>query len=86
MCRAIYTGFNITFPPDDENGRKVKFSNREREILRLMAEGLTNQEIADSLFTGKRIVEGHRRAMIDNAGVKNTAALIRFAVRKKIIE
>jgi DNA-binding NarL/FixJ family response regulator len=51
-----------------------------------MAEGYTNQEIADRIFTSKRTVEGHRRTMIDSAGVKNTAALIRFAMRKKIID
>lgn len=74
------------FPIDQENAPQVSFSERELEILRLIAEGYTNQEIADRIFTSKRTVEGHRRAMIDAAGVKNTAALIRFAIRKKFID
>lgn len=71
---------------EDTNAPAPAFSEREREVLRLIADGLTNQEIADKLFTSKRTVEGHRRTMIDNARVKNTAELIRFAMRKKIIE
>jgi len=78
----------LTFPSprDEDGGSQPEFSEREREILRLMAEGFTNQEIADRLFTSKRTVEGYRRNMIDAAGVKNSAALIRFAIRKKIID
>jgi len=78
----------LTFPSprDEDGGPQPEFSEREREILRLMAEGFTNQEIADRLFTSKRTVEGYRRNMIDAAGVKNSAALIRFAIRKKIID
>jgi len=71
---------------DEDSGPQPEFSEREREILRLMAEGFTNQEIADRLFTSKRTVEGYRRNMIDAAGVKNSAALVRFAIRKKIID
>ncbi|MFD2873756.1 response regulator [Mucilaginibacter ximonensis] len=74
------------FPIDQENAPQVSFSERELEILRLIAEGYTNQEIADRIFTSKRTVEGYRRTMIDAAGVKNTAALVRFAMRKKLID
>lgn len=84
--RLLNQVLSSPFPHDQENSLDVEFSEREREILRLMAEGYTNQEIADRIFTSKRTVEGHRRTMIDSAGVKNTAALIRFAMRKKIID
>jgi two-component system response regulator NreC len=50
-----------------------------------MSDGHTNQEIADRLFTSKRTVEGHRQAMIDKTGVRNTAALIRFAMYQKLL-
>jgi DNA-binding NarL/FixJ family response regulator len=62
-----------------------EFSSRELEILALLADGFTNQEIADKLFTSKRTVEGHRQNLIDKTGVRNTAALIRFAVLNGII-
>jgi DNA-binding NarL/FixJ family response regulator len=64
----------------------VEFSKRELEILELMAEGYTNQEIADQLFTSKRTVEGHRQSMIDKTEVRNTAALIKYAVLNGIIK
>jgi len=63
----------------------IEFSSREIEILGLVAEGYTNQEIADKIFTSKRTVEGHRQALIDKTGARNTAALIRFALVNGII-
>lgn len=58
----------------------VDFSTREIEILTLIADGYTNMEIADKLFTSKRTVEGHRLQMINKTGVRNTAALIKYCI------
>jgi DNA-binding NarL/FixJ family response regulator len=63
----------------------IEFSSRETEILGLIAEGYTNQEIADKVFTSKRTVEGHRQALIEKTGARNTAALVRFALINGII-
>ncbi|HEY0769822.1 MAG TPA: LuxR C-terminal-related transcriptional regulator, partial [Sphingobacteriaceae bacterium] len=60
-------------------------SKREIEVLTLIAEGNTNMEIADMLFTSRRTVEGHRQNLIEKTGVKNTAALIRLAVKSGLI-
>ncbi len=69
-----------------ENGDgKIAFSKRETEILGLIAEGFSNQEIADKLFTSKRTVEGHRQAMMDKANVRNSAALVRYAFQNKLL-
>jgi DNA-binding NarL/FixJ family response regulator len=54
-------------------------SRRELEVLQLVAEGLTTQQIADQLFTSKRTVETHRQNMLEKTGCKNTAALITWA-------
>lgn len=54
-------------------------SRREREVLQLVAEGLTTQQIADKLFTSKRTVETHRQNILEKTEAKNTAALIRYA-------
>ncbi|MBL4678629.1 MAG: response regulator transcription factor [Mucilaginibacter sp.] len=64
----------------------INFSAREMEVLLLLADGFTSKEIADKLFTSKRTVEGYRENMITKTGVRNTAALIRYAVAKKIIQ
>jgi two-component system response regulator NreC len=68
-----------------EYDANIQFSERELTILKLMSDGHTNQEIADHLFTSKRTVEGHRQAMIDKTGVRNTAALISFAMYQKLL-
>ncbi|WP_166333244.1 response regulator [Sphingobacterium chungjuense] len=64
---------------------QVDISERESEILQLIGEGYTNMEIADKLFISKRTVEGHRQNLIDKMGVKNSAALIKIAVKNKLI-
>ncbi|WP_183873423.1 response regulator transcription factor [Pedobacter sp. AK017] len=64
----------------------IDFSSREIEILELIAEGLTNQEMADRLFISKRTVEGHRQSLTDKTGCRNTAALIRYAMVHDILQ
>jgi len=64
---------------------RADLSKREMEILSLIAEGFTNQEIADKIFTSKRTVEGHRQNLIDKTQSRNSAALIRYAVLRGIV-
>ena len=64
---------------------ELEFSEREVEVLQLIAEGLTNSEMSDKLFLSKRTIEGHRQSLIDKTGSRNTAALIRFAVVNNLI-
>ncbi|WP_419803275.1 response regulator [Mucilaginibacter sp.] len=60
-------------------------SKREMEVLVLLAQGFTNQEIADKLFTSKRTIEGHRQNLIDKTSTRNTADLIRYAIVNGLI-
>lgn len=72
---------------DQSSAKKASdLSNREIEVLRLIAEGLTNAEIADKLFTSKRTIESHRQNIIEKTQVKNTAALIKYALNNGIID
>ena len=73
-------------PLSQKNDPQINFSMREIEILHLIAEGLTNNEMSDKLFISKRTIEGHRQSLIEKTGSKNTAALIRFAVLSGIIQ
>jgi DNA-binding NarL/FixJ family response regulator len=70
----------------DQNRQQIDFSMREIEILHLIAEGLTNNEMSDKLFISKRTIEGHRQSLIEKTGSRNTAALIRFAVLSGIVQ
>ena len=68
------------------NNPQIDFSSRQIEILHLIAEGLTNNEMSDKLFISKRTIEGHRQSLIEKTGSRNTAALIRFAVLSGIVQ
>ena len=61
-------------------------SDRELEILYQVCLGLSNQEIADKLFISKRTVDKHRANLLSKTGCKNTAALVMYAIKNKIIE
>ncbi len=61
-------------------------SSREREILVAVCQGLSNQEIADSLFISKRTVDKHRANILEKTGCKNTASLVVYAIRHGIVE
>lgn len=61
-------------------------TKREHEVLQLIAEGFTNNEIAEKLFTSRRTIEGHRQSLIDKTGVSNSAALIMHAFRNGILK
>jgi DNA-binding CsgD family transcriptional regulator len=56
------------------------------EILALIADELTNQEIADRLFISQRTVHSHRRNLMQKIGVKNTAGLVRYALEHKLLK
>ena len=64
----------------------VHLTHREREILQLVASGLTNQGIADQLFTSKRTVESHRQNLLEKTGVRNTPALVKYAMEHGLLK
>ena len=61
-----------------------ELSNREIEVLKLICDEYTSQEIADKLFISKRTVEGHRQKVIDKIGAKNTVGLVIYAIANKL--
>jgi DNA-binding NarL/FixJ family response regulator len=61
-------------------------SQREKEILKLIADGLTNEKIAEVLSISPRTVDTHRSNMLTKLNLSNTAALVRFAMTNKLID
>ena len=55
-------------------------------ILQLVASGLTNQQIADQLFTSKRTVESHRQNLLEKTDALNTAALVKYAMEHGLLQ
>ncbi|MEM0997145.1 MAG: response regulator transcription factor [Bacteroidota bacterium] len=60
-------------------------TNREKEVLLPICEEYTNPEIAERLNISRRTVDTHRKNLLQKIGVRNTAGLIRFALREGII-
>lgn len=63
----------------------IRISARESEIIRYVAEGLTNKEIADKLFLSAHTVTTHRKNIMAKLGVNNTAGLVLFAIKNNIV-
>ena len=59
-----------------------KLTTREREVLKLIAEGLSNKDIADRLFVSVRTIEHHRANIMRKLNIKSTANLVKYAIRK----
>ena len=72
---------NLSGDPSPE----TLLSEREIQIVRLVAEGKITKEIADQLFVSVRTVETHRSRIMKKLGVANTAEMIRLAYEKKLI-
>lgn len=60
-------------------------TQREKEVLHLIAEGYTNHEIADKLFISPHTIDSHRKNLLNKFEVKNTAALINSAVKHNLL-
>lgn len=60
----------------------VQLTDREVEVLHMVCRGLTNPEIGDKLFISARTVEGHRKNIMEKMGVRNTAGMIVYAIKK----
>jgi two-component system, NarL family, response regulator NreC len=62
-----------------------RLTPREREILKLIAEGHTSREIAESLFISLKTVMGHRTKVMEKLGLHNRTELIKYAMRKGLL-
>lgn len=66
--------------------KQISLTRRENEILKLFAEGLSNQEIADRLFISIRTVESHKNNIMQKLELKSTVELVKYAIRNNIID
>jgi DNA-binding NarL/FixJ family response regulator len=67
------------------NTGNTLLTRREKEVLHLIAEGLTNQEIADRLFVSVSTVDTHRKNLLQKLSAKNTAALVKIAMDRQLL-
>jgi DNA-binding NarL/FixJ family response regulator len=87
MCGKIVTSALEEKPANavEYTCEGLNISEREMEIIRLIAEGLSNKEVADKLFLSTHTVTTHRKNIMNKLGVNNTAGLVLFAVRENLI-
>lgn len=68
------------------SGLFPKLSEREKEVLNLICQGLSSQEISDKLFISLHTVENHRANLMQKTGTGNTASLVRWAVENDLFD
>lgn len=67
--------------PAGPNGQKA-LTSREREVLQLVAEGMSNKEIGEQMHISVATVETHRRQVMDKLGIRTVAELTKYAIRE----
>jgi DNA-binding NarL/FixJ family response regulator len=79
---------NIMAPMQGKYSRdlQVEITNREKEVLQLICEEYTTQEIADRLFLSVRTVDGHRNNLLSKLGCRNTAGLVVYALQNGLVK
>jgi DNA-binding NarL/FixJ family response regulator len=82
---GTYFSQEVVHSLNEPQPRQPIITRREKEVLQLIAEGLTNTEIADKLFISVPTVNTHRKSIIEKFEVKNTASLIGKAIKTGII-
>lgn len=85
MKGKTYMSHEVSQALRTSGSEQVVLTRREKEVLELIAEGMTNNEIAGKLFISITTVDTHRKNVMAKLNVKNTAMLIRMAVELKII-
>lgn len=85
--RAVMKGetyFDASLKKNTEKDKAgAVLSKREKEIVKLIGQGKTSQEIADALFIGKTTVDTHRKNILKKLNLQGKSELLRYAVEKK---
>lgn len=94
--RAVYHGDSFLYPSaatalikdyrlQAEGDSYDTLTPREREILKLIADGYTSRQIAEKLFISLKTVLGHRAKIMEKLGLHNRTELIKYAMRKGLV-
>jgi DNA-binding NarL/FixJ family response regulator len=81
----LYNVIKSFKPHKEVETELAALSKRELQVLEEICKGLSNQEIADNLFISKRTVDKHRANLLSKTNSKNTANLIMYAIKNKLI-
>ena len=86
VARSVVQDYLDRMRTGEGTGRYDGLTDREREILVLIAEGLTNSQIVDRLFISVKTVQTHRAHIMEKLDLHDRSLLVRYAVRKGLIQ
>jgi DNA-binding NarL/FixJ family response regulator len=86
ISKFIVDGFISEIHKRDINENLVHLTEREREVLQLIAEGFTNKEIANNLNLSLNTVHVHRKNIMQKLDIHKHAGLIRYAIKEGIVK
>lgn len=75
----------LTGPRETDSHANHDLTSREREVLQMVAEGLSSKEIATELGVSTRTVESHRTNVMEKLGIHKVSGLVRFAIREGLL-
>jgi two-component system, NarL family, response regulator NreC len=85
LAKALVTDFLSRSQVEHDETSLELLTPREQEVLELLAEGFSNDEIADKLVISRHTVARHRENMMRKLGLHNRSELVKYAIRKGII-
>jgi DNA-binding NarL/FixJ family response regulator len=85
MHRKMTNKKEVDKPVNSFYNSKILLSEREKEVLKLICEGLSTNEISEKIFLSPRTVEGHRLRILEKTGTKNTAGMVAYAFKNNLV-
>jgi two-component system response regulator NreC len=86
VARKVVEDYLKRVESGEERERYDGLTGREKEILTLIAQGLSNQQIAEKLYISIKTVQTHRAHILEKLGLHDRTELVRYAIRKGLIE
>lgn len=86
MAKSLVGDYLRRVESGEEAGTYARLTTREREILKLLAEGYTSPEIAELLHLSVKTVSAHRQHIMEKLDLHRPAELIKYAIRKGLVE
>lgn len=86
LAKTLVKDYLTRAEQGDEQGAFDGLTERERQVLTLIADGLSNQDVADKLVISVKTVERHRANILGKLGLHNRTELVKYAIRKGLIQ
>ncbi|KKK93830.1 hypothetical protein LCGC14_2688950 [marine sediment metagenome] len=86
LAKKLVTDYLARVGAGEERASYDGLTDREREVLRLVAQGNTNAEIAEALHLSPHTIQSHRRAVMTKLNLHDRVELVKYAIRRGLIE